>query len=309
LGRTYVFKMIRRFGLLLALPSLIGCEVWLDVENPQCKTTADCTALLGHNYTCGPGGVCLAPVTKDAGADPSKPPLPVRWACAYDDPTTFIEAPDQTVTIRMDAVDLDTLKVPPGIALNACLPTDSDCSAPILSGVQPGSDGFFALTLPYGFEGYFIFTAPGFVPGLSFTNKAYIQDVSTSGPAMVSLSSLNDIADHAGDPIMDGTGVAIVEMRDCGDNAGDGVSFDPTDDQTAFYFDGALPARGLSATTLSNLLGAGRESRAVAGFSNLPAPGYSTLQARLPNNNVVVGHLTVQILPNYITYVKMYAGS
>jgi hypothetical protein len=300
--------MIRRFGFVLALPSLIGCEVWLDVENAQCKTTADCTALLGRDYTCGPGGVCVAPVTKDAGTG-SKPTLPTRWACVNDEPSNFIENPDATVTVRMDAVDLDTLKVPPGITASACLPTDLDCSSPVLSNLTPGDDGFFEMTLPYGFEGYLTFTAPGFVPGLSFTNKPFLADVSTSGPAMVSQSSLTDIADHAGDPIVDGTGVAIVEMRDCGDNAGDGVSFDPVGDQTAFYFDGALPARGLTATTLSNLLGAGRESRAVGGFSNLPAPGYSSLQARLPSNQVVVGHITVQIRSNYITYVKMYAGS
>jgi hypothetical protein len=58
---------------------------------------------------------------------------------------------------------------------------------------------------------------------------------------------------------------------------------------------------------ISNLLAAGRESRAVAGFGNLP-PSYTTFHARLASNGEEIASVTIPIRADTITYVRLYAG-
>jgi hypothetical protein len=286
---------------------LVGCQVWLDVEGPQCKSNKDCVGLFGRGFSCSAAGICNAPEAEpdvDAGM---KPRVPARWACVNDAELDFIADPDRNVTVRMDAVDLNTLRVPQGLVGAACGPTDVDCTSPIVSDVRPAGDGFFEFNVPYGFEGFLTFNAPGTVPAMSFSNKPYLDSITTSGPALLTTKSLDDLATHSGHPIAENTGVAILEIRDCSDSAGDGVSFDNVGDEEPFYFDGALPARGLPATMVSNLLGAGREPRAVGGFSNLP-PGYVTFHARLASNDLELTQVTIQVRAGQITYARVYAG-
>lgn len=303
-----VHLLRRPLSLALSLCGLCGCEAWLDVQSPQCKVDRDCVGLFGREFTCGDDGVCRAP-SHDAGVDSGvHPKLPSRWACANEPPTDFVPDPDRSVTVRMDAVDVTTLRVPMNLVSKACNVGDVDCNAPVLSNVRPGTDGFLEYTVPYGFEGFLTFDAPGFVPSLSYANRPYLANLTTSGPALSSEDSLQDIGSHSGREIDPNDGVLIVEMRDCNDTAGDGVKFDAIGDQTPFYFDGALPARGLDATTVSNQIAANRESRAVGGFSNLP-PGYVTVQARLATNDAPLGHLTVQVRAGSFTYIRLYAGS
>lgn len=305
-------------GLCLALGGVLGCEAWIDVDVPQCKTDRDCVGLLGRGYACASGGVCLPPdggigtsasantMGSNAGAA-SGSKLPARWACAEQKRGDFVGDPDRTVTIRMDAVDLNTLRVPPGLQSSACNPTDFGCDTPLIEDAKPGGDGFFEYVLPYGWEGYLLFAAPDIVPALSMTNKPYLESQTTSGPALLTFKAQKDLSEHSGDPIEPGTGIVIFEVRDCNDTAGDGISFDPVADQTPFYFDGALPARTLKATMVSNLLAAGRESRAVAGFANLP-PSYLGFQARLASNGSEIMSFTAPIRADTITYVRVYAG-
>lgn len=301
----------QRLGLGLALCGLYGCEVWLAVDVPQCETNKDCVGLFGRGYTCASDGVCLTPnavvsTTKpDAGA--SAAPLPPRWACAKNAKSDFASDPDKQITIRMDAVDLNTLRVPSGLRATACNPADFGCNTPVVANVTPAMDGFLELEVPYGWEGYLMFEAPNIVPALSLANKPYLESQTTSGPALLTLKSKQDLTEHSGIPLDPGLGVVIFEMRDCNDMAGDGITFDPVGDQMPFYFDGALPARTLKATMVSNLLAAGRESRAVAGFANLP-PSYMSFQARLASSGAEIANVTVPIRADQITYVRVFAG-
>ena len=58
---------------------------------------------------------------------------------------------------------------------------------------------------------------------------------------------------------------------------------------------------------ISNLLGAGRESRAVAGFQNIP-PSYTTFHARLASSGEEIASVTIPIRADTITYVRLHAG-
>src|ERR1700742_4191913 len=55
--------------LLTAAGLLAGCEAWLDVNDPQCRSDDTCVALLGDGATCGAGGVCVAKMVQDAAGD------------------------------------------------------------------------------------------------------------------------------------------------------------------------------------------------------------------------------------------------
>jgi hypothetical protein len=305
---------LQRVSLYIALCHLIGCEVWLDVEAPQCDTNQYCVGLLGRGFTCNEAGICIPPRTSGAAGvgvtgsgSEMKPQLPARWACATDKRGDFVANPDKTVTVRMDAVDLNTLRVPDGLVATACAPADFGCDAPVIESARPGSDGFFEFNLPYGWEGYLTFNAPNVVPGLLVNNRPFLDSQTTSGPALLTVKAEKDLADHAGRPLVPGTGVAIFEVRDCNDSPGDGVTFDLVGDQGPFYFDGALPARSLKATIISNLLAAGREARAVAGFDNIP-PSYTTFHARLASSGDEIASITIPIRADTITYVRLSAG-
>lgn len=307
--------LLQHVSLYFVLCQLVGCEAWLDVDVSQCNTDKDCVGLLGRGYTCNKAGICLAPsgssmeaVTGTAGSgSETNNQLPQRWICANDEMGNFVPNPDKTLKIRMDAVDLNSLRVPNDLVATACNPTDFGCDSPLIENATPGSDGFFEFNVPYGFEGYWTFNAPNMVPGLLALSRPYLESQTTSGPALLSVKAEQDLADHSGYPLEPGTGVAIFEVRDCNDSAGDGVTFDPVDDLTPFYFDGALPARNLTATMISNLLGAGREPRAVAGFTNIHE-SYTTFHARLASSGEEIASVTIPIRADTITYIRLFPG-
>jgi hypothetical protein len=300
---------MKLFSLSLMVVVLSGCQLWLSVDAPQCASDKVCQSVLGNDATCS-AGVCVraSEDVSDAGTDASNlPALPSRWACIRDPKKDFISDPDKTVKLRMDVVDVVSMQVPDGLIATACTPGDVECVRPVASDIKPGSDGFLEFSLPYGFQGFITVEAPDYVPGLSYDNRPYTESTTTSGPAIVTPAVLTAITNNSGSGDDPNLGLVFVEMRDCNDAAGDGVRFDAINDVSPFYFDGALPSRDLQATAISNQLGAGRESRAIGGFSGLPS-GYTTLQATLPDTGEVVSRLTVQVRVGHITYVRMRAG-
>jgi hypothetical protein len=298
-----------RVSISLVGIMLTGCQLWLDVDAPQCSTNTFCESAVGEGSSCK-AGVCTRPElgSADSGAPDASdlPPLPARWACIREPKKDFILDPDKTVKLRMDVVDIISMRVPSGLVAQACTPGDVECERPVAADVKPGSDGFLEFTLPYGFQGFITVQAPDYVPGLSYDNKPYTENVTTSGPAIITPAVLSAIAANSGMAADPNLGLAFVEIRDCNDAPGDGVSLEKIGDATPFYFDGALPSRDLQATAVSNQLGAGREPRAIAGFSGLQS-GYSTLKATLPETGEVVSTLTVQVRTGHITYVRMRA--
>jgi hypothetical protein len=291
--------------------SLSGCQVWLDVDAPQCSSDKSCVSVLDRGATCGSAGVCERPrelETADAGSNTyDLPPLTSRWACIREPKKDFILNPDKTVKLRMDVVDVLSMKVPSGLVATACTPGDVECSRPVASNIKPGTDGFLEFELPYGFQGFITVEAPDYVPGLSYDNRPYTESVTTSGPAIITPAVLSAISANSGMSSDPNLGLAFIEIRDCADAAAEGVRLDPIGEVSPFYFDGALPSRDLQATAVSNQLGAGREPRAIGGFSGLSS-GYTTFRATLPETGDVVSTLTVQVRTGHITYVRMRAG-
>ncbi len=303
---------MKRVSISLVGFVLASCQVWLDVDSPQCSSDKVCVSTFGAGSTCK-AGVCERPRRDESDAGPAidandeLPALPARWACIREAKKDFIPDPDKTVKLRMDVVDVISMRVPAGLSAQACTPGDVECERPVAMDVKPGADGFLEFPLPYGFQGFITVQAPDYVPGLSYDNKPYTENVTTSGPAIITPAVLSVISANSGMSTDPNLGLAFVEIRDCNDAAGDGVRLEKIGDSTPFYFDGALPSRDLQLTAISNQLGAGRESRAVGGFSNLQS-GYATMQATLPETGEIVSRLTVQVRTGHITYIRMRAG-
>lgn len=305
---------MKRVGISVLSFVLASCQLWLDVDSLQCSSDKVCANTFGTGSTCK-AGVCEMPRREREDAGPSRmldasdepAQLPARWACIREPKKDFIQDPDKTVKLRMDVVDIVSMRVPAGLTAQACTPGDVECERPVAADVKPGTDGFLEFTLPYGFQGFITVQAPDYVPGLSYDNKPYTENVTTSGPAIITPAVLGAISANSGMSADPNLGLAFVEIRDCNDAPGDGVRLEKIGEATPFYFDGALPSRDLQATAVSNQLGAGREPRAIGGFSGLQS-GYATVRATLPETGELVNSLTVQVRVGHITYVRMRAG-
>lgn len=298
--------------MFLAWLTLGGCQLLLDVDSTQCERDADCTGLLGRGYTCASTGICKRDAVSSPGpmAD-AGPQLAARWACVEEEPMKPpVVNVSERVSVIFDVLDFTTLEPPAGLTVRACGPTDVSCLTPLQEDVRPDEDGFVMLELPRGFTGFYEIDAPGFLPGLSVGNRPMSEDTTFQGPTMVSPRAQADLAMLGGEMIDATRGTVVVEVVDCDGGPGDGVRVEMKDeeDQHAFYFEGALPDRQLSATVVTHALGRpGGEPRAVAGFSNVK-PNYVTFVATLLRPERVVSTFAAQVRAGSITFIRMQAG-
>lgn len=296
--------------MYLACLTLGGCQLLLDVDSSQCERDADCVGLLGRGFMCGSNGICKRAPQKPASDADAGAMLAARWSCLDEEPATPppLGSGDE-VEVKFDVLDFTTLEPPEGLEVRACAPTDVACSDPLADGVEPDAEGFVTFELPYAFEGYYQLDAPGFLPALSYSNRALTEDAQFPGPLLVSPDALRDLASFGGESIDEKLGTVVLEVLDCDGGPGDGVALSMQDDaeQHPFYFEGALPDRQLNATVVTTALGRERAPRAVGGFSNVK-PNYVTFEARLRKPERMVATFAASIRAGSITFIRLQAG-
>lgn len=295
---------------LLCIP-LFGCQALLDVEGEQCETDRECVGLFGRSYVCTGERVCVeqstSTPTPDAGAVSE---LPDNWACLEDPPRSIAPVANRNVRVRYAVTDFVELTVPEGLTAKACNPTDIRCENPALDDVTPDAEGYLEFDLPHGFRGYTQLSAPGYVDSLIYTNRAFTEDTMPDGPAMLKPASLREIAEGGGEQIDADRGIAILTVYDCDGNAAPGVRFEQEDAanvEPPFYFEGTLPDRERTTTTVSTLLTRSMKPQAAGGFSHVE-PGYVALIAVHDESDLTVGRITVQIRAFTMTYAEIHAG-
>ncbi|MEY4578405.1 MAG: hypothetical protein RL701_3108 [Pseudomonadota bacterium] len=293
--------------LLTFAPSLSGCEVLVNVDEPQCKTDDQCVDLLGAGYTCDGDGICAKPVST----------LPERWKCLAQPRPDVTPKEGVTVTANILVVDLGNFKVPAGLTADVCDPSSIACMNPdpIMKGIVPNASGYLSVAVPHGYDGYFVLKSTDHVPGFSYTNRPYTEDGASTGISLVTPAKRASLIDGSGSKTEAERGIAIIEPVDCEGKPADGVVLSATtkdeNDQPIaaepFYFDGGLPVRkSIMATRLSPGLSAAGEKRAVGGFSNL-AQGYVTFEAHLETGELM-GSQSTQIRDGWITYLRIEPG-
>jgi hypothetical protein len=289
--------------LLALVPGLSGCEVLVDVDEPQCRSDDQCSDLLGPGYTCNGDGVCAKPVST----------LPAQWQCITQTPPSIVPKAEE-ITATMLVVDLGKFTVPAGLTGDVCESGDIGCMDPITVGIKPNASGYMDMTVPHAFDGYFVFRSPEHVPGFSVTNKPYTETRAENGLSLVTPAKRMSLVSGSGIATEAERGIAIIETVDCDNKPGERIVLsaktrdenDELVDATPFYFDGGLPSRTVGSTRLSPGLSAAGEKRAVGGFSNL-AQGYVEFTAKLETGEFVASK-TTQIRDGWITYLLLHAG-
>lgn len=216
----------------------------------------------------------------------------------------------RTVNVRIDATDFADLSVPQGLMASACELTDEDCESPRLDGVTPDPmlrfDG-----LPHAFMGYLTLRAPSHVDALVYSNRPFTErDTLVEAPTLFTPSTYAAIAEAGGEESDPSKGIVLVSIFDCEGNAAPGVRIEQSDGgdaQSRFYFEGSLPDRDRTTTTVSSRLTSSMTELALAGLSNV-APGYVSLSAVLDADDELIGKVVVRVRPSTVTWVELHAG-
>lgn len=192
---------------------------------------------------------------------------------------------------------------------SACDLTDVDCESPRLEGVTADSMLRFD-DLPHAFSGYLTVRAPNHVDALVHSNRPFTErDTVVEAPTLFTPSIYAALAEGGGEESDPSKGIVLVSVFDCDGNAAPGVRIeqsDGVDAQSAFYFEGTLPDRDRTVTTVSSTLTSSADL-ALAGFSNV-TPGYLSLSAVLDADDEVLGKVLVHVRPLTVTWVELHAG-
>lgn len=97
-----------------------------------------------------------------------------RWSCLSQEPGLQTYGRDElaavTYVVPIGSV-LSPTVMPEGLAIALCQINDVVCSAPLTPAINEALEvppGVLALDIPYGFEGYLMLTAPGYVPTMYY---------------------------------------------------------------------------------------------------------------------------------------------
>jgi hypothetical protein len=153
-------------------------------------------------------------------------------------------------------------------------------------------------------------SAPSHVDARVYSNRPFTErDTLVEAPALFTPTTYDALSEAGGEESDRSKGIVLVSVFDCEGNAAPGVRIeqsDGSDAQSAFYFEGTLPDRDRTTTTVSSKLSSTTDL-AVAGLSNV-APGYVALSAVLDTDDELMGKVVVQVRPFTITWVELHAG-
>ncbi len=276
-----------------------GCSSILGIESDRHLVTSD--ASTGHG--------------SDAKADAQVDP----WACLGQPfPGSGHPDPLDITLIVMDGLqpetsaggvdggsDLVTVNGAylPGITVRACDLLDPGCDTPSVT-VVTDSDGRAAFSLPETFGGFFrmegMLSGQPAIPVSLYTGALTMNEATGSLPAyelsqeglQILTGSLVQTPLALGPDA--GAGHLLVNIYDCEDHQGSGVSFSYSSlgsGAQPFYF-----SEGLPSTTGTETDGYG-----LGGAINVPL-GAQTITAKVASSGAVVGTTTVVIRPGEITW-------
>jgi hypothetical protein len=297
----------------LAIP-LVGCQLLISVDTPQCDTDRDCVSLFGSNYLCGSDGVCIAKnvygkKTADAAVKTAKTKDDSRWECIGEDKESVGAEDGKTVKVSFSVLEFTTKTTPNGLVGKACLLDDLKCESPVVKEVVPDSDDMLTFVLPHGFDGYFELNASNIMPSVMYRNYPYTDDDSFAGATLISPTIAEMMVSSGKAESDDPNGIVILEVYDCQGDPADGIHFEKMDghDDHAFYYNGALPDSNMESTTVNTELGFGRESRATGGFGQVEE-GDGTFKATRADTGALFSEFNAYVRGGYITYITLYAG-
>jgi len=219
------------------------------------------------------------------------------WSCVPGVTWPLPTSPTISGSIRI--VDVNGNPVA-GVTVSACTRVDNVCSG-LVASATTGADGVATITViperPTQFDGYFTFSATGYLPTMLFLYPYLAQSVSTSPAAIgtISLFTLKDLQQGyviAHVPLDAGLSTLFTFPFDCEGLPAPGVSFSGPPGEPFYYVDN-LPTIDASATTAFG-------SDRGGGFANVD-PGALTLSSSVDGG--VFSTLQVGARSGGVTYV------
>jgi hypothetical protein len=225
------------------------------------------------------------------------------WTCLAETPTA--PAPIATrppITYVVPIVDFANPPTrPDGLVITVCQLNDQECANPVpasVTAVPNQPPAVVAITVPYGFEGYFRMTATAYVP------TEYIWGGPMLGTPDGSTTVQGIAIPMLRETTMDGlfndllrtrdTTAGVLAIRTIGCDGKSAADVDVKMDE---------PARGFGYTLINNTPVASdppspTDSRGVAGYANV-SPGTASLRGYVDDTNI--GRTAFRVRANYLT--------
>jgi hypothetical protein len=286
-GRAHTFS--RQLLVAAASLSLANCSVLVEADREQCSTTQDCVnrGPAFARSVCSDALCVQDPVWGCVGSVvwPSPPPMP---------------SPEK-VTVKLALSNLLTKAVVPGATARVCGKLDSKCDSPLQSDIISDESGILTVVVDKFFDGYLEIryqVPPLFMAEtMYFFNPPVEKDRMIPFIPLVPFEAIEVFADVLGMmPKLD-RGTVIGLSSDCSGNGAEGIELlvDASDEFTkGFYMVQGFPSLNATKT----------DSSGQGGIANVVS-GARFVSGRRTDTGEVIGTVSVQVRPLWITYTSM----
>lgn len=305
--------------------ALTGCSLWLNTEERQCSSDADCVeASLGSK--------CIQQVCMDTSecsgdacdASTSSSELGVGSACASDgdcnddtprclnkqcvDARTgdlwLCPRGDQTVstaTVRYSfrVVEFISRMPPKNVVARACYNQDVACAEPVATYTDLEQTGHVQFVLPTMFNGFFEIRSDA-VDTLLYVTKPIVKNTLNRDVPVLSPDGVDLLASLLGYPYDPTKGITLIEALDCSETPQGGIHFISREGGDSFYLKDQVPNKEARMTVYDPT-----NNTANGGFINVP-PGFVEFTAKIGEDGLELGSFNAQVRARTITFIDMH---
>lgn len=190
-------RYLSRTLTALVVPAFLGCSLTVDADRKVCSTDLDC-------QNRGPAFAASLCVNSYCEVDP-------RWACAKPSPEM---ASQPAVSATMMVMDMTSFTGLADVKVSLCGTLDLQCATP-LAVAHTDATGVAPVSVPQSYNGYVLIEHEAIEPYLFFPSFP-IEEGKSMGIAIVSpKGGIQALAGQLSDVVMNGRGVAIVQIQDC----------------------------------------------------------------------------------------------
>lgn len=302
----------RQVAFILALGLAHGgCNILLDLDRPQCKTTKQCRSLGGifeqgicsegycqpecvEDLECGGAQMCVEGACEPVAA----------WQCLFEEPPP-VESGTVTITVPISTLTSDGPLE--GATVKACRKVDTECEAPVAE-VVSGNAGL-RFTLPANFNGYLQVEEEGYSPMMFFLPSPLRDNEELPTLTLLQANLVLGLAKAVGGTSaeLDQTrGQLLLTAHNCSGEKSARVQFkvpDLDDKTVVYYTEDSVPSQDLSATTASGSGGFMNIEAGVHTISFVPASDDEEEES-----DFAYGTETVLVRAGWVTNARLAPG-
>jgi hypothetical protein len=262
--------------VLVLLAATTGCNALLDIGPTEASEDAGVAASAADALA-----ATGAPVAGDG-----------PWGCVGH--VDLVETSSEPRDIHLSVVDLHSV-VPNGLSIVACRPLT--CDVPFAGPFGPDEDGTVRFSLPSDFVGYLIAESPTTLPAIIQITRPVGKMPSFPPIVLLNPELTAALALKAGAVLDPSRGIVLLQVQDCLDGPGPGISFvlqSPAAGAQVFYFANRYPS---ATETATDVVGGG-------GIVNV-APGFAGVEAIETATGRSIARFQVEVRAGWTTYAAV----